>query len=56
MLRWRYSQLHVWVVAAAEGKVDPELRVDLCELVQAIKLIGASRAGSHIHRYSQLMS
>jgi hypothetical protein len=56
MLQLRQSQLHVWVVAASQGKVDPELRVELCELVQATKLVGASRAGSHIHGYAQLMS
>ena len=55
-MQLRQSQLHVWVVTAPKRKVNAELRVELCELVQANKLIHPSCTGSDIERYAQLMS
>ena len=55
-MQLRQSQLHVWVVAAPKRKVNAELRVELCELVQANKLIHPSCTRSNIERYPQLMS
>ena len=49
-------QLQVRVIAAAEGKVNSKLRVELCELVQALKIFHTSCARSYIHRHPQLMS
>src|SRR5262245_51638615 len=52
----RQSRLQVWVVAAPKREVDAELRIELCELVQANKLIHPSCTRSDIERHSQLMS
>ena len=55
-MQLRQTQLHVWVVAAPKRKVNAELRIEPCELVQASKLIHPSCTRSDIERYSQLMS
>jgi len=55
-MQLRKSQLHVWVVTAPKRKVNAELRVELCELVEANKLIHPSCTRSDIERYPQLMS
>src|SRR5262245_56057702 len=52
VMQLRQSQLHVWVVATPKRKVDAELRIELCELVQANKLIHPSCTRSDIERHS----